>query len=77
MTTEPQDLEPIRSRDDLVAPFAAACKSRDSWKIGPEMEKFGLLVGSNRPLPYVGNPGVLNVLEALAERCALHPRYPR
>jgi glutamate--cysteine ligase len=73
MTTEPQDLEPIRRRDDLVAPFAAACKPRDLWKIGPEMEKFGLLEGSKRPLPYVGDPGVLNVLEGLAQQFGWSP----
>jgi glutamate--cysteine ligase len=66
MTTEPQDLEPIRHRDDLVAPFASACKPRSTWKIGPEMEKFGLVETSRRPLPYSGDPSILRVLEGLA-----------
>jgi glutamate--cysteine ligase len=73
MTTEPQDLAPIRRRDDLVAPFAAACKPRSDWKVGPEMEKFGLLDPSWTPLPYTGDRGVLRVLEALAQRFGWTP----
>jgi glutamate--cysteine ligase len=73
MTTEPQDLEPIRRRDDLVAAFASACKPRSAWKIGPEMEKFGLIEASRRPLPYTGDPSVLRVLEALAEKFGWSP----
>lgn len=68
MTNEPQDLEPIRRRDDLVAPFASACKPRDAWKIGPEMEKFGLVEASRSPLQYSGDPGVVRVLDGLAEK---------
>ncbi len=73
MTTEPQDLEPIRRRDDLVAPFAAACKPVGNWKIGPEMEKFGWIEAAKRPLPYSGTPGVLGILEVLAERFGWSP----
>jgi glutamate--cysteine ligase len=77
MTTEPQDLEPIRRRDDLVAPFVSACKPRSKWRIGPEMEKFGLLEASRRPLPYSGDPSVLRVLEGLAEQFGWAPERER
>jgi glutamate--cysteine ligase len=64
-TTEP--LDPIRRRDDLLAPFAEACKPRSEWRIGPEMEKFGLIEATRQPLPYLGDRSVLRVLEHLAQ----------
>jgi glutamate--cysteine ligase len=63
-TTEP--LDPIRRRDDLVVPFTEACKPRSEWRIGPEMEKFGVLEANRKPLPYLGERSVLRVLEHLA-----------
>jgi glutamate--cysteine ligase len=63
-TTE--SLEPIRRRDDLLVPFVEACKPRDRWRIGPEMEKFGVLEENGLPLPYSGARSVLRVLEHLA-----------
>ncbi len=65
MTTE--TLEPIRRRDDLLVPFTEACKPRGEWRIGPEMEKFGLIEATRRPLPYLGEQSVLHVLEYLVE----------
>jgi glutamate--cysteine ligase len=65
MTTEP--FEPIRRHDDLLAPFFAACKPRERWRIGPEMEKFGVLESTRAPLPYAGERSVLRVLEHLVE----------
>jgi glutamate--cysteine ligase len=63
--TTTEHLDPIRRRDDLVVPFAEACKPRSEWRIGPEMEKFGLLEATRRPLPYLGDRSVLKVLEHL------------
>jgi glutamate--cysteine ligase len=60
-------LEPIRRREDLALPFVEACKPRSEWRIGPEMEKFGLLEEGRRPLPYLGEQSVLHVLEYLAQ----------
>lgn len=65
--TEPADHEPIRRREDLFTPFAEACKPRDRWRIGPEMEKFGILDATHAPLAYTGNESVLSLLERLAE----------
>lgn len=64
-TTEP--LDPIRRRDDLLAPFVEACKPRSEWRIGPEMEKFGIFEKTRAPLPYLGERSVLRVLEHLVQ----------
>ncbi len=66
MTTTEQ-LDPIRRRDDLLAPFVEACKPRSEWRIGPEMEKFGIFEKTRQPLPYLGERSVLRVLEHLVE----------
>jgi glutamate--cysteine ligase len=65
--TTTEHLEPIRRREELVAPFVEACKPRSEWRIGPEMEKFGLVEATRQPLHYVGDPSVLRVLEYLAQ----------
>ncbi len=69
-TTEPTDLEPIRRRDDLLIPFAEACKPREAWRIGPEMEKFGIFADTHAPVPYQGDRSILRVLEELSSRHA-------
>jgi glutamate--cysteine ligase len=63
-TTEP--LEPIRRRDDLLLPFVEACKPRDRFRIGPEMEKFGWIEAARAPLPYNGDTSVRHILDRLA-----------
>jgi glutamate--cysteine ligase len=65
LTTDPP--QPLLRRDDLVVPFTEACKPRSEWRIGPEMEKFGLVDATRRPLPYLGEQSVLRVLEYLAQ----------
>ncbi len=67
-TIEPADLEPIRRRDELLLPFVQACKPRSAWRIGPEMEKFGVFAGSYEPVPYHGQRGILAILEELSSR---------
>jgi len=65
-TTEPRDLEPIRRRDDLVAPFAEACKPPAAWRIGPEVEKPGVFEATYAPVPYEGERSILRIFELLA-----------
>ncbi len=65
MTTT-ENLDPIRHRDDLLVPFVEACKPRENWRIGPEMEKFGVLDETLGPIPYAGERSVLRILEHLA-----------
>jgi glutamate--cysteine ligase len=67
-TNESADLEPIRRRDDLLVPFARACKPREAWRIGPEMEKFGVFAATRKPVPYHGERSILRVLEDLSAR---------
>jgi glutamate--cysteine ligase len=72
-TTEPNDLEPIRRRDDLLAPFAEACKARDAWRIGPEVEKAGVFEATCLPVPYEGERSVLRIFDMLAAKHAWVP----
>jgi glutamate--cysteine ligase len=65
-TTEHRDLEPIRRRDDLVLPLVEACKPRPEWRVGPEMEKFGIFEATRTPIPYEGDRSVLRILQELA-----------
>jgi glutamate--cysteine ligase len=72
-TSEHSDLEPIRRRDDLLSPFVEACKPPSEWRVGPEMEKFGIFEATRAPLPYAGPRSVLHILEELA---SLHGWVP-
>jgi glutamate--cysteine ligase len=72
-TTEPRDLEPIRRRDDLLAPFVEACKPRAAWRIGPEVEKAGVFEATLQPVPYEGERSVLRIFDMLAEKYAWVP----
>ena len=65
-TTEQTDFEPIRRRGDLLAPFVEACKPASAWRIGPEMEKFGIFEATRAPIPYEGPRSVVRILEELA-----------
>jgi glutamate--cysteine ligase len=65
-TTEPCDLEPIRRHDDLLAPLVEACKPREEWRIGPEVEKAGVFEINRSPVPYEGERSILRIFEVLA-----------
>jgi glutamate--cysteine ligase len=67
VTTEPHNLEPIRRREDLLAPFVESFKAPAAWRIGPEMEKFGIFEATGTPVPYAGPKSILSILENLAE----------
>lgn len=71
--THESDLQPIRSYDDLLAPFHGACKPREQWRVGAEAEKHGVFRDGS-PLPFVGPRSVTTFLEQLAARSgwALH-----
>jgi len=65
VTIPPGQLEPIRHFEDLVAPLLAACKPPAAWRIGPEIEKFGVLQDTGAPVPYHGDRSILRVFDAL------------
>jgi glutamate--cysteine ligase len=76
-TTEPPYLEPIRRREELVLPFVEACKPLSDWRIGPEMEKFGVFEQTRAPLPYAGQRSILRFLEELASSHGWTPERER
>jgi glutamate--cysteine ligase len=67
-TTETPDQEPIRRREDFVLPFAEACKPREAWRIGPEVEKGSLFEATCLPLPYSGERSVARILDELSSK---------
>jgi glutamate--cysteine ligase len=72
-TTENSDLEPIRQREDLLRPFVDACKPREAWRIGPEVEKAGVFEKTRLPIPYEGPCSVLRILQELADKQGWKP----
>ena len=76
-SNEHKDVEPIRQRSELVLPFAEACKPPSEWRIGPEMEKFGIFEATSAPIPYEGDRSVLRVLEELARNHGWTPERER
>ena len=69
VTTTAENLsdKPIASYDDLLSLFHAAVKPASAFRVGAEMEKFGVYE-DGRPIPYEGETGVRAVLEVLAEK---------
>ena len=67
-TTEPRDLEPIRRRDDFLLPFTEACKPREAWRIGPEVEKGSLFEATRLPVPYSGEKSIERILQELSTK---------
>ncbi|HEU4408045.1 MAG TPA: glutamate-cysteine ligase family protein [Polyangiaceae bacterium] len=68
-------LEPLRSEDDLRAPFVGAEKPDSAWAIGAEAEKFGVDRATGAPLLYHAPEGksVPTVLHTLMERHGWEP----
>lgn len=65
--------QPLRSRDQLLAPFHEAIKPVELHRIGAEAEKFGVDATTGAPLPYEGDRSVLRVLEVLVEQHGWRP----
>ena len=67
-TIDPRDLAPIRQREDFFAPLREACKPREAWRIGPEVEKPGVYEATLATVPYHGDSGILRVLDELTAK---------
>lgn len=67
VTAETLSDEPIASYDDLLSIFHEALKPAAEFRVGAEMEKFGVYEDGT-PIPYEGDRGVKGVLEDLAKR---------
>ena len=57
----------------MLSLFFGACKPREAWRIGPEMEKFGIYARSHAPIPYEGPSGVLRIFEELTAKYGWKP----
>jgi glutamate--cysteine ligase len=68
----PEDDRAI-TRDDLESLFVTSEKPKTEWRIGGEMEKFGVDRETGAPLPYDGPKGVSRIFEELATRHGWQP----
>ncbi|HVW24812.1 MAG TPA: glutamate-cysteine ligase family protein [Polyangiaceae bacterium] len=68
----PEDDRAI-TRDDLESLFVSAQKPKAEWRIGGEMEKFGVDRATGAPLPYEGPKGVRRIFEDLIARHGWQP----
>jgi glutamate--cysteine ligase len=77
MTTPTHDIDDAAPRISGVAELAARLegggKPRSKWRIGTEHEKFGFLVGSNKPLPYEGDASIRVLMETLQSQHGWSP----
>ena len=67
VTVDSSSDKPIASYDELLALFHDAIKPASQFRVGAEMEKFGVY-DDGTPLPYEGDVGVRAVLEELAKQ---------
>lgn len=58
----------VRDLDELEQVFRSVEKPRAEWRVGMEVEKFGVSATDGCPLQYEGEHGVLRVLEYLASQ---------
>jgi glutamate--cysteine ligase len=66
VSAELENDKPIASYDDLLSIFHAAIKPASEFRVGAEMEKFGVHTDGS-PVPYEGANGVRALLEELAK----------
>jgi glutamate--cysteine ligase len=65
--TESANDRPISSYDELLSLFHSAIKPASEFRVGAEMEKFGVFEDGS-PVPYEGESGVRAILEDLATK---------
>jgi glutamate--cysteine ligase len=59
------DVRIVESRAQLIEWFESGCKPPEDWRIGTEHEKFAFRTDDLSPLPYIGNPGIRDLLTGL------------
>jgi glutamate--cysteine ligase len=59
--------QPIETFDDLLALFHEAIKPRSEYRIGAEMEKFGVFTTTGEPVHYEGERGIVRILQSLVD----------
>jgi len=68
--TEPNDLPPLSSVDDLVANFHSACKPVEQWRVGTESEMIGVYDAApdlGAAPPYEGDRGICALLARIEQ----------
>jgi glutamate--cysteine ligase len=70
----PHDTTLIGDPEQLLEPFQREEKPRERWRVGVEVEKFGVLARTLEPLDYEGESGAVRVLEQMAGRFGWHPK---
>ncbi len=71
--TDPTNDAPIRSFDDLLAPFHEWAGLPREPRVGAEIEKFGVYKATNEPVHYAGDRGILRVLQTLVRDAGWKP----
>jgi glutamate--cysteine ligase len=66
VTAESPSDKPIASYDELLALFHGAIKPAEEFRVGAEMEKFGVYENGD-PIPYDGERGVHAIMDELAK----------
>lgn len=64
---------PVSDAGDLVRWFAERERPRETWKVGLELEKLGVVAGGTDPLPYEGPRSVSAILRAFTRRYGYSP----
>ena len=73
MARDQIDIQPIESRDDLVAWLEAGCKDPGKFRIGTEHEKFPFTLAGHDPVPYEGPHGIRALLEGMQAQNGWEP----
>ena len=73
MARDVSDATPIESRDQLVEALSSGAKPKSAWRVGTEHEKFGFYRRRLQPVPYEGERGIRQLLEAMEGLLGWHP----
>jgi glutamate--cysteine ligase len=65
MARDQIDMQPVETRDDLVAWLEAGVRPKSQFRIGTEHEKFPFAIGRHEPVPYVGPRGIRALLDGM------------
>ena len=58
-------LQYIENKQELIEYFLKGSKSKDSWRIGTEHEKFLFDLKNKNPIPYDGEVSILKIFSEL------------
>src|SRR3979409_1660746 len=73
MARDVVDLQPIESRDELVAWFEKGNKPKSQFRVGTEHEKFAFTPGRRNPVPYEGQRSIRALLVGMQHLLGWEP----